>query len=196
MATDLYVKKDWQTGETITESALDNLEKGVSDANTAIRTMEANAFTSIQVTTLNAGEQATATVEGGVLKLGIPKGADGAKGDKGDPGADGEDGAPGAKGDKGDTGATGATGANGADGEDGAPGAAGKQGASYRISTETFTSSKADCQASAVTPAATVLPIIVGDLIEDATRAVWQVESVAGGTFTVGAAAVRNAPAA
>lgn len=193
MATDLYVKKDWQTGETITESALDNLEKGVSDANTAIRTMEANAFTSIQVTTLNAGEQATATVEGGVLKLGIPKGADGAKGDKGDPGADGEDGAPGAKGDKGDKGDTGA---NGADGDDGAPGAAGKQGASYRISTETFTASKADCQASAVTPAATVLPIIVGDLIEDATRAVWQVESVAGGTFTVGAAAVRNAPAA
>lgn len=181
MATDLYVKKDWQTGETITESALDNLEKGVSDANTAIRTMEANAFTSIQVTTLNAGEQATATVEGGVLKLGIPKGADGA---------------PGAKGDKGDKGDTGATGANGADGDDGAPGAAGKQGASYRISTETFTASKADCQASAVTPAATVLPIIVGDLIEDATRAVWQVESVAGGTFTVGAAAVRNAPAA
>lgn len=175
MATDLYVKKDWQTGETITEAALDNLEKGVSDANTAIRTMEANAFTSIQVTTLNAGEQATATVEGGVLKLGIPKGADGAKGDKGD---------------KGDTGA------NGTDGEDGAPGAAGKQGASYRISTETFTASKADCQASAVTPAASVLPIIVGDLIEDATRAVWQVESVADGTFTVGAAAVRNAPAA
>ena len=32
MATDLYVKKDWQTGETITEAALDNLEKGVSDA--------------------------------------------------------------------------------------------------------------------------------------------------------------------
>ena len=84
----------------------------------------------------------------------------------------------------------------GADGEDGAPGAAGKQGASYRISTETFTASKADCQASAVTPAASVLPIIVGDLIEDATRAVWQVESVADGTFTVGAAAVRNAPAA
>lgn len=160
MATDLYVKKDWQTGETITEAALDNLEKGVSDANTAIRTMEANAFTSIQVTTLNAGEQATATVEGGVLKLGIPKGADGGKGDKGDPGA------------------------------------AGKQCASYRISTETFTASKADCQASAVTPAASVLPIIVGDLIEDATRAVWQVESVADGTFTVGAAAVRNAPAA
>lgn len=169
MATDLYVKKNWQTGETITESALDNLEKGVSDANTAIRTMEANAFTSIQVTTLNASEQATATVEGGVLKLGIPKGADGAKGDKGDPGADGEE---------------------------GAHGAAGKQGASYRISTETFTDSQADCQASAVTPAASVLPIIVGDLIEDAARVVWQVESVADGTFTVGAAAVRKAPAA
>ena len=33
-----------------------------------------------------------------------------------------------------------------------------KQGASYRISTETFSASKADCSAAAVTPASTVLP--------------------------------------
>lgn len=51
-----------------------------------------------------------------------------------------------------------------------------KQGASYRIST--------------------VLPIIVGDLIEDATKAVWAVTAVSDGTFTVGEAAVRAAPAA
>ncbi len=68
-----------------------------------------------------------------------------------------------------------------------------KQGASYRISTETFSASKADCQASAVSPGASVLPIIVGDLIEDATGAVWQVAAVADGTFTVGAAAVKGA---
>lgn len=71
-----------------------------------------------------------------------------------------------------------------------------KQGASYRISTETFSASKADCQASAVSPGADTLPIIVGDLIEDATKAVWQVTAVSGATFTVGAAAVRAAPAA
>ena len=71
-----------------------------------------------------------------------------------------------------------------------------KQGASYRISTETFSASKADCSAAAVTPASTVLPIIVGDLIEDATKAVWAVTAVNGETFTVGEAAVRAAPAA
>lgn len=71
-----------------------------------------------------------------------------------------------------------------------------KQGASYRISTETFSASKADCQASAVSPGADTLPIIVGDLIEDATKAIWQVTAVSGATFTVGAAAVRAAPAA
>lgn len=90
----------------------------------------------------------------------------------------------------------GSQGGKGDPGEDGAAGAAGKQGASYRLSTETFAASKADCQASAVTPGASVLPIIVGDLIEDATKAVWQVTAVSGATFTVGAAAVRAAPAA
>lgn len=101
----------------------------------------------------------------------------------------GADGAKGTKGDKGDTGTAGAK------GDTGAAGADGKQGASYRISTETFSASKSDCSAAAVSPAATVLPIIVGDLIEDATGAVWQVASVADGTFTVGEAAVKAAAA-
>lgn len=165
MATAQYEKHDWTDGETITEENLDHIEQGVAAATDGLRALEEQAFTSIQVETLAAGSPATAVVQDGVLKLGLPQGA------------------------------TGPTGADGADGAQGSPGAAGKQGTSYRISTETFTASKADCQASAVTPASSVLPIIVGDLIEDATKAVWAVTAVSGDTFTVGAAAVRAAPA-
>ena len=75
------------------------------------------------VTTLGAGEDATASITGTaenlVLNLGIPKGA---KGDTGSPGAKGdkgEPGSPGAKGDKGDKGDTGAAGAKGDKGEKG-----------------------------------------------------------------------------
>lgn len=263
MATSDYNKKDWNTGDTIDEASLDNMENGIASATAAVQAIEqkiesiGGSITEVKATTLEEGEPATASLEGTVLTLGIPKGAkgdsgekgadgkDGAAGEKGEPGDDGEDGAPGQRGSKiefvsqapsetdgylegdmavnttdwkvyafesgswaekgtikGADGAQGAPGndgedgAAGADGEDGAPGAAGKQGASYRISTETFSASKADCQAAAVSPAATVLPIIIGDLIEDATGAVWQVASVADGTFTVGEAAVKSAPGA
>ena len=263
MATENYTKHDWQTGETITEALLDNMEAGIESAVKGVQSLEAAAesapaISSVQVETLEAGQAATATIEDGVLKLGIPKGEKGDQGEAGEPGqegapgADGEDGqdgdpgergskiefvtqapsdtegrlegdmaintvdwkvfafkegawaeqgtikgADGAKGADGKDGAKGDPGEPGADGEDGAPGAAGKQGASYRISTETFSTSKADCQASAVSPGAEILPIIVGDLIEDATGAVWQVASVSNSTFAVGAAAVKAAtPAA
>ena len=278
MATENYTKKDWATGDTIDEASLDNMESGIATAVAGVQALEkqigeaGGSITQVKVTTLEAGESATASLDAGILTLGIPKGAQGPKGDPGEDGApgtpakdgtngtngaDGEDGAPGAAGKDGKDGAPGqrgskiefvtqaptetegyldgdiainktdwklyafsdgswaekgtikgadgqkgADGAPGADGEDGQAGAAGKdgaagkQGASYRISTETFSESKADCQASAVSPGASVLPIIVGDLIEDASGAVWQVASVADGTFTVGAAAVKNAPAA
>jgi hypothetical protein len=65
------------------------------------------SITSVEVSTLDAGQSATAQLEGTVLKLGIPKG---------ETGPAGTDGQQGPKGDKGDTGATGATGPAGKDG--------------------------------------------------------------------------------
>lgn len=50
------------------------------------------SITDVEVTTLSAGSDATASIEGTTLKLGIPKG------DKGDTGADGAAGATGATG--------------------------------------------------------------------------------------------------
>lgn len=64
----------------------------------------APTLTAVEVETLAAGSDATASIEGTTLRIGIPAG------DKGDPGAPGADGADGAKGDKGDPGAPGAAG--------------------------------------------------------------------------------------
>ena len=114
----------------------------------AIRAMEvgiekgnSDGITSVIVNTLNAGESATASVSGGVLTLGIPKGD---KGDTGAAGAQGPAGPAGPTGPKGETGAAGAPGAagpaglagpkgekgdTGLQGPAGAPGAAGAAGA-------------------------------------------------------------------
>lgn len=83
------------------------------------------SITAVEVTTLAAGEEATASIQGSTLKLGIPRGdtgAQGPKGDTGDTGPKGDTGAAGAKGDKGDPGAAGAKGDKG---DTGAAGAAG-----------------------------------------------------------------------
>ena len=90
------------------------------------------------VTTLDAGNNATAsitgTTENPLLNLGIPKGADGAQGPQGDPGPAGQDGADGAP---------------GQDGQDGQPGADGEDGGYYTPSVDSegnlsWTASKAD----------------------------------------------------
>lgn len=73
-------------------------------------------ITGVEVTTLGAGESATASIDGTTLKLGIPKGDTGAAGPQGPKGDTG------AQGPKGDTGATGAAGKDGAAGSQGPAG--------------------------------------------------------------------------
>lgn len=93
-----YSPTSWKRGDIITAEKLNKVETGLQAvANVDIQ--------SAQATTLAAGAPATAVIEGGVLKLGIPRGQTGAQGAAG---------AQGAKGDKGDTGAQGAKGETGA----------------------------------------------------------------------------------
>lgn len=71
-----YEGHDWQNDEVITADLLNAMEVGIEKGNS-------DGITSVTVNTLNAGEDATASVSGGILTLGIPKG------DKGDTGAAG-----------------------------------------------------------------------------------------------------------
>lgn len=80
------------------------------------------SITDVEVETLDAGEEATASIDGTTLKLGIPKG------DKGDTGATGATGAQGPQGEKGEKGDKGDQGEKGDTGETGPQGPAGEQG--------------------------------------------------------------------
>ena len=93
-----YSPTSWKRGDIITAEKLNKVETGLQ----AVASVD---IQSAQATTLAAGAPATAVIDGGVLKLGIPRGQTGAQGAAG---------AQGAKGDKGDTGAQGAKGETGA----------------------------------------------------------------------------------
>lgn len=119
-----YEGHDWQNDEVITADLLNAMEVGIEKGNS-------DGITSVTVNTLDAGESATASVSGGVLTLGIPKGdkgdtgATGAQGPKGGTGAAGAQGPAGPAGPKGEKGDTGLQGPAGAPGAAGAAGAAG-----------------------------------------------------------------------
>ena len=136
---------------TITEPALDGSgevpepwESWVGEVTDAADRAEAAAelleSPGAEATTLEPGQEATASYSGGVFSFGIPKGAKGDKGDTGETGATGpqgpqgiqgergQKGDTGAQGPKGDTGATGAQGPKGDKGDKGDTGATGPQG--------------------------------------------------------------------
>ena len=93
-----YNKTTWNSGDTITDTKMNNLEVGVENAHKELETK-------VNVPSGGNGSsgQILSTNGDGTTRW-INKPADGAKGDKGDPGE---------KGDKGDTGATGAKGDTG-----------------------------------------------------------------------------------
>lgn len=88
-----YNKTTWNSGDTITDTKMNNLEVGVENAHKALET---------KVNVPSGGNGSSGQIlstNGDGTTTWINKPADGAKGDKG------EQGVAGAKGDKGDTGA-------------------------------------------------------------------------------------------
>lgn len=88
-----YNKTTWNSGDTITDTKMNNLEVGVENAHKELET---------KVNVPSGGNGSSGQIlstNGDGTTTWINKPADGAKGDKGDTGATG------AKGDKGDTGA-------------------------------------------------------------------------------------------
>lgn len=88
----MYSKHDWTEGELITKDLMNNMEKGIEDANNRAMTPGPQGPKG------DKGEQGVAGAKG-------DKGDTGEQGPKGDPGEKGETGAQGPQGEKGDTGA-------------------------------------------------------------------------------------------
>ena len=148
----------WKRGDIITAEKLNKVETGLQAAASV-------DIQSAQATTLAAVAPATAVIEGGVLKLGIPRGQTGAQG------------------------AAGAQGAKGDQGERGAAGAAGKNGSCFRVSATALADSQTGIAATALTPTNAQLPYAVGDIVLDATtKKLYAVTAASGGTCSIGTA--------
>lgn len=172
-----YERTEWADGTRLAEAPLNNIENGLSNATRAIQSLQQP---SIEVNTIEAGEQATATYENGVFTFNVPKGDKGLQGPQGAQGAAGRDGA---QGPAGATGPAGPAGAKGEKGEAGAAGAAGKNGASFRVSTAAVTASGAENQLSNLKPDNATIPVAVGDVVLDkTTKKLYTVTAVTGGT--------------
>ena len=114
----MYTKHDWQDGELITKSLMNNMEKGIEDANNRAMTpgpQGENGQSAYELWKSKSGNEEKSEEEF-LASL---------KGEKGDTGAQG---ATGAKGDTGEQGPQGATGAKGDTGEQGPQGATGAKG--------------------------------------------------------------------
>ena len=172
-----YERTEWADGTRLAEAPLNNIENGLSNATRAIQGLQQP---SIEVNTIEAGEQATATYGNGVFTFNVPKGDKGLQGPQGAQGAAGRDGA---QGPAGATGPAGPAGAKGEKGEAGAAGAAGKNGASFRVSTAAVTASNAENQLSNLKPDNGTIPVAVGDVVLDKTnKKLYTVTAVTGGT--------------
>ena len=126
----MYTKHDWQDGELITKSLMNNMEKGIEDANNRAMTpgpQGENGQSAYELWKSKSGNEEKSEEEF-LASLKGEKGDTGAQGATGAKGDTGEQGPQGAKGEKGDTGAQGATGAKGDTGEQGPQGAKGEKG--------------------------------------------------------------------
>ena len=175
-----YERTEWADGTRLAEAPLNNIETGLSNATRAIQGLQQP---SIEVNTIEAGEQATATYENGVFTFNVPKGDKGLQGPQGAPGEPGRDGAQGPAGAKGEK------------GEAGAAGAAGKNGASFRVSTAAVTASNAENQLSNLKPDNRTIPVAVGDVVLDSTnKKLYTVTAVTGGTKWTASALIATLP--
>ena len=111
----MYTKHDWQDGELITKSLMNNMEKGIEDANNRAMTpgpQGENGQSAYELWKSKTGNEEKSEEEF-LTSLKGEKGDTGAQGATGAKGDTGEQGPQGAKGEKGDTGEQGPAGAKG-----------------------------------------------------------------------------------
>ncbi|WP_370858482.1 hypothetical protein [Megamonas funiformis] len=127
----MYTKHDWQDGELITKSLMNNMEKGIEDANNRAMTPGPQGENGQSAYELWKSQEGNSdkTEDDFLNSLKGEKGEKGDAGQQGPKGDKGEQGVAGAKGDKGEKGDTGAQGPAGADGAAGAKGNKGDTGA-------------------------------------------------------------------
>lgn len=184
--TDKYEAKDWEQGEIINQAALDHMELGIAAATEAVRNLES---ATVEVETLEAGEQATASYDPNtkVWRFAVPKGDQGKQGLQGAQGAKGETGAQGPVGPTGPKGDKGETGAAGAAGPKGEQGVAGARGNTLRFAKSAVTAGAATNVVANLEPTNDDIPVAVNDLVIDSTKKVYKITAMSGANYTASA---------
>lgn len=184
--TDKYEAKDWEQGEIINQAALDHMELGIAAATEAVRNLES---ATVEVETLEAGEQATASYDPNtkVWRFAVPKGDQGKQGLQGAQGAKGETGAQGPVGPTGPKGDRGEAGPAGAAGPKGEQGVAGARGNTLRLAKSAVTASAATNVVANLEPTNDDIPVAVNDLVIDSTKKVYKITALSGANYTASA---------
>lgn len=127
----MYSKHDWTEGELITKDLMNNMEKGIEDANNRAMTPGPQGENGQSAYELWKSQEGNSdkTKDDFLNSLKGEKGEKGDAGQQGPKGDKGEQGVAGAKGDKGEKGDTGAQGPQGEKGDTGEQGPAGNDGA-------------------------------------------------------------------
>lgn len=127
----MYSKHDWTEGELITKDLMNNMEKGIEDANNRAMTPGPQGENGQSAYELWKSQEGNSdkTEDDFLNSLKGEKGEKGDAGQQGPKGDKGEQGVAGAKGDKGEKGDTGAQGPQGEKGDTGEHGPAGNDGA-------------------------------------------------------------------
>lgn len=123
----MYTKHDWQDGELITKTLMNNMEAGIEDANNRAMTPGPAGADGANGADGKSAFDIWKEQEGNADKTETDF-INSLKGEKGDKGDTGEQGPKGDKGEKGDTGAQGPQGEKGEKGDTGEQGPAGAKG--------------------------------------------------------------------
>ena len=177
-----YKRKDWQNGQIIQASDLNDHENQLDAITKIIQALEKLlSNVELNVNMINHDQAGDGSFVDGVLTLNIPRGEPGPRGLQGVPGEPGRDGT---------NGRDGAAGRNGVDGERGENGTNGKNGASFRVATQTVTANEQNAFANVV-PTNDLIAIAIGDTVLDkGTKKLYKITAVNAGASKYTAAEI------
>lgn len=171
-----YKRKDWQNGQIIQASDLNDHENQLDSITKIIQALEKLlSNVELRVNMINHDQAGDGSFVDGVMTLNIPRGEPGPRGLQGlqgEPGRDGTNGRDGAKGERGDPGQDGTNGTNGTNGND---------GLSFRVA-NTAVTADANNDYSKLDQGAERAPVVGDTVLDKTNKKLYKVTAVNGGT--------------
>lgn len=174
-----YKRKDWQNGQIIQASDLNDHENQLDSITKIIQALEKLlSNVELNVNMLNHDQAGGGSFVDGVMTLNVPRGEPGPRGLQGVPGEPGRDGTNGRDG---AAGKNGVDGEKGERGENGTNGTNGKDGLSFRVA-NTAVTADANNDYSKLDQGAERAPVVGDTVLDKTNKKLYKVTAVNGGT--------------